>query len=159
MSTAALSLGSNLPPRDHWLDVGLDALDRAGVRITAAGPRWHTRAIGGPAQPDYLDLVVRAEADLDPEGWLEAAQRAEAAAGRRRLVRRGPRTLDVDVLAVGDLRRDTERLTLPHPAVLDRPYLVRGLALVVPSWRHPDAGRTYAELAHELGPDRPGSPG
>jgi len=147
VTAAALSLGSNLPPREQWIDTGLGTLTHLGVHIVAASPRWHTRAVGGPPQPDYLDLVVRAEADLAPEGWLAAAQGAEAAAGRRRWLRWGPRTLDVDVLAIGDLRIDSPALTLPHPAILDRPYLLCGLALVVPTWRHPGCHRTYAELA------------
>ncbi|HUY96190.1 MAG TPA: 2-amino-4-hydroxy-6-hydroxymethyldihydropteridine diphosphokinase [Verrucomicrobiae bacterium] len=157
MTDAVLSLGSNLAPREGWLDLGLASLVEEGVRLTAVGPRWHTRALGGPAQPDFLDIVVRGVAELAPAGWLALARRAEARAGRRRPVPKGPRTLDVDVLAIGELVVDTEDLRLPHPAVLCRPYLLRGLALVAPSWRHPRDGRSYLELARAAEPLSPRS--
>ncbi len=151
MSEAVLALGSNLAPRERWLDDGLTALAERGVTVVAASPRWHTRALGGPPQPDYLDLVIRARADLDPPGWLAAARWAEARAGRRRSLRWGPRTLDVDILAVGARSWRTAALELPHPAILARPYLLRGLALVAPRWGHPPTGRTYRALARAQG--------
>ncbi len=150
-SEAVLSLGSNLPPRERWLDRGWAALVAGGATIVASSPRWHTRAVGPLAQPDFLDQVVRAVGLATPEDWLRLAQQAEASAGRRRGVPHGPRTLDVDVLACGALTRDTDQLRLPHPAVLERPFALRGLALVAPAWHHPGTGRSYRELAVTAG--------
>ena len=148
---AVLSLGSNLPPRERWLDGGLAALVAGGATILASSPRWHTRAVGPLPQPDFLNQVVRARGLATPEDWLRLAQEAEAGAGRRRGVPQGPRTLDVDLLACGALTRDTAELRLPHPAILERAFALRGLALVAPGWRHPGTGRSYGALATAAG--------
>lgn len=146
---ALLALGSNLPRRDAWLDLGTQVLLENGAELLASSPRWNTRALGAPPQPDYLDQLLLLAAPLTGIDWLELAQGAEARARRRRSVPRAPRTLDVDVVLIDGESWQTTELTVPHPALLERPYLLLGAAQLVPDWRLPGGGETLAELATE----------
>jgi 2-amino-4-hydroxy-6-hydroxymethyldihydropteridine diphosphokinase len=96
--------------------------------------------VGGPAgQGPYLNLVVQLDTELGPRQLLEVARRLEAAAGRRRTVRWGPRTLDVDVLLVGDQVVADEDLVVPHPRMWERRFVVEPLAELAPDLVPPDA--------------------
>jgi len=124
---AVLAVGANLGEPLAALQSTVDAL-RAELR--AVSPVYRTDPVGGVAQPDFLNAVLLLEAKRSPEQWLACAQSLERAAGRRRDVRWGPRTLDVDVIAVGGQRRDTPELTVPHPRAHERAFvLVPWLAL------------------------------
>lgn len=159
--SALLALGSNLPPRDHWLDLALAHFRQAEVEVVGQGPRWNTLPVGTLAQPDFLNQLLLLRGRLGGLGWLRLAQDAEARAGRRRLVPKGPRTLDVDVILIQGQRYRSPELTVPHPGLLARPYLLRGAAQLVPDWIHPDAGLSIGELARRrlvgswANPDRP----
>ncbi len=144
---AVLGLGSNLPVRQRWLDLGLEILLAGPSTLLLATPRWNTIPRGAPPQPDYLNQLLLVRGPRDGWGWLELAQRAELAAGRRRLVSKGPRTLDVDVLLVEGLTCSSPKLRLPHPAILDRPHLLAGVAALVPDWKLEGSPLTLAELA------------
>ena len=94
------------------------------VTVDAVSSLWRTAAVGGPEQPDYLNAVVLVDTDLDARALLALAHELEDAAGRVREVRWGPRTLDVDLLAVGDERSDDPELTLPHPRAHERSFVL-----------------------------------
>jgi 2-amino-4-hydroxy-6-hydroxymethyldihydropteridine diphosphokinase len=147
---ALLALGSNLGPRERNLDAAWVHLADAGVRVLAATPRWNTTPIGAPPQPDYLNQLLLAEGRLDPWEWLLAAQEAEGE--RRRLIAKGPRRLDVDVILVEGEESSDPRLLLPHPALLERPYLLLGAALLVPRWPVRRGGPGAVEVARETLP-------
>jgi 2-amino-4-hydroxy-6-hydroxymethyldihydropteridine diphosphokinase len=122
MSEAVLSIGSNLGDRLANLRLAADAF-RPWVR--AVSPVYETAPWGPVEQDDYLNAVlVVVDADATPRDWLERAQRAERAAGRTREVRWGPRTLDVDVVAVDDVTSDDPALTLPHPRAAERAFVL-----------------------------------
>ncbi|MGH7705669.1 MAG: 2-amino-4-hydroxy-6-hydroxymethyldihydropteridine diphosphokinase [Candidatus Dormibacteria bacterium] len=144
---ALLALGGNLPPREAWLDLGAEVLAEQGVTILATTPRWNTRAIGSPPQPDFLNQLLLVEGARSGLGWLELAQALELRAQRHREVAHGPRTLDVDVILIEGESWDSAELSVPHPGLLRRPYLLRGAALLVPEWTHPGELRTISELA------------
>ncbi len=135
MSTAVLSLGSNLGDRAEHLRGALRLL---APWTTAVSPVFQTPPWGPVAQEDYLNIIVLAADDADgaddPWPWLERARACERAAGRVRDVRWGPRTLDVDVVTVdgarGAIRSADPELTLPHPRAHERAFvLVPWLAL------------------------------
>jgi 2-amino-4-hydroxy-6-hydroxymethyldihydropteridine diphosphokinase len=120
---AVLGLGSNLGDRSLTLQTAVDALAGAAT-VIAVSAIVETTPVGGPPQPDFYNAVVLIETDLAPVELLELAHRIEAAAGRVRLERWGPRTLDVDVLAYADLRSDDPDLTLPHPRAHERAFVL-----------------------------------
>ncbi len=122
---AVLALGSNEGDRLAHLQGAVDALSRTDqVRLVAVSGVYETDPVGGPSQPDYLNAVALAETQLDPHALLQAAHAVEAAAGRVRRERWGPRTLDVDLVAVGDLRVDDADLVLPHPRAAERAFVL-----------------------------------
>lgn len=140
---AYLALGSNLGDRVANLQRALDGLAAsAGVRVVAVSDVYETDPVG-PAQPDYLNAVVALDTDLDPHALLGVAQALERAAHRVRGERWGPRTLDVDVLLVGDEHVDDPDLTVPHPRMWERGFVLAPLADVAPDLvqdRRPDDG-------------------
>lgn len=122
---AYLGLGSNLGDRRAHLRAAVAALPD----VTAVSPVYETEPVGGPdEQPPYLNLVVALDTDLSPRELLELGRALEAAAGRVRAERHGPRTLDVDVLVVGDLAVDEPDLTVPHPRMWERRFVLAPLA-------------------------------
>jgi 2-amino-4-hydroxy-6-hydroxymethyldihydropteridine diphosphokinase len=130
---AYLGIGSNLGDRAAHLQGALDALGRVdGLRVVAASPVYETSPVGGPPQPDYLNAVVAVDTELTARQLLDVAHRIEAAAERVRTVRWGPRTLDVDVLLVGDERIDEPDLVVPHPRMAERAFVMVPLADLAP---------------------------
>jgi 2-amino-4-hydroxy-6-hydroxymethyldihydropteridine diphosphokinase len=126
---AFLGLGSNLGDRWAALRRAVDGLPD----VVAVSRVYETEPVGGPeGQLPYLNLVVELSTELSPRELLEAARRAESDAGRVRSVRWGPRTLDVDVLVVGDLQVDDEDLIVPHPRMWDRAFVTVPLAELAP---------------------------
>jgi 2-amino-4-hydroxy-6-hydroxymethyldihydropteridine diphosphokinase len=142
VSTAVLSIGSNLGDRIAHLRGAVAALR---PWVVAVSPVYQTAPWGPVPQDDYLNAVVIARDDnAAPATWLDRAHAAEAAAGRTRDVRWGPRTLDVDVVSVDDTVSDDPVLTLPHPRAHERAFvLVPWLAL---DPRAELGGRSVAQL-------------
>jgi 2-amino-4-hydroxy-6-hydroxymethyldihydropteridine diphosphokinase len=134
VSTAVLSIGSNLGDRLAHLQGAVDAMRPCVVAVSAV---YETAPWGPVPQEHYLNAVVIArDAEAEPETWLERAHAAEQQAHRARELRWGPRTLDVDVVSVDDVRSADPNLTLPHPRARER-------AFVLVPWRAVDP---YATL-------------
>ena len=136
MPTAFLALGSNLADRRRLLADALAALARHPQnRLTAVSPVYETRAVrlpGQDEQPDYLNLVVQLETSLPPHALLDLCLATEHDLGRIRRERWGPRTVDLDVLLHGETILDDERLTLPHPRMKERAFVLVPLADLAP---------------------------
>jgi len=133
---AYVGIGSNLGERLSYLQLAIDHLAAADdVTVVAVSPVYETVPVGGPEQPDYLNAVVAVDTVLTAQELLGVAQRIEAAAERVRTVRWGPRTLDIDVLLVGDERVDAPDLVVPHPRMTERAFVVVPLADLDPAWR------------------------
>ncbi|WP_433498477.1 2-amino-4-hydroxy-6-hydroxymethyldihydropteridine diphosphokinase [Sphaerimonospora sp. CA-214678] len=143
-----LSLGSNLGRRIDYLQGALDVLfDAPGLTFVAVSPVYETDPVGGPEQGPYLNAVVIAEGMQDPRALLERAQGVEAAFGRRREERWGPRTLDVDLIAMGGMVSDDPELTLPHPRAHERAFVLVPWAQIDPDAVLPGHGPIAALLA------------
>jgi 2-amino-4-hydroxy-6-hydroxymethyldihydropteridine diphosphokinase len=131
---AVLARGSNLGDRQDILQGGVDAIAGIeGVRLTGVSPVYETVPVGGPPQPDYLNAVVLAEVTIPSRDLLDRLHEVEAAFDRVRLVRWGPRTLDIDIVTVAGERCDDPDLTLPHPRAHER-------AFVLAPWHDADPG-------------------
>ena len=121
MTRALLAVGSNLGDRVRYLQDAVALLPD----VEAVSPVYETDAVGGPDdQGPYLNMVVRMDTRLDAHELLELCHRLEEKASRKRIVRWGPRTLDVDVLWVDGETVDEPDLTVPHPRMQDRPFVL-----------------------------------
>jgi 2-amino-4-hydroxy-6-hydroxymethyldihydropteridine diphosphokinase len=122
---AVLALGSNLGDRGEILQGGVDAIAGIeGVRVTGVSPVYETVPVGGPPQPDYLNAVVLADITIRVHDLLDQLHEVEAAFDRVRLVRWGPRTLDIDIITVDGEHSDNPDLTLPHPRAHERAFVL-----------------------------------
>lgn len=133
MPTAYLGLGSNLGDRRRNLDQAVAALDRApGIRVTRVSAFRITAPFGVQDQPEFLNGVVEIETDLAPLALLAAVKGIEAELGRTPSYRWGPRLIDIDILLYDRLRCKSPELTLPHPGILERPFVIEPLAELAP---------------------------
>jgi len=121
VSRVVLSLGSNVGDRLGHLQGAVDALRPF---LLAVSPVYETDPVGPVPQADYLNAVVIAQDSGDAGGWLDRSQALERAAGRVRIQRWGPRTLDVDLIVVADLISADAALTLPHPRAYERAFVL-----------------------------------
>ena len=157
MTRAYLALGSNLGDRAAYLQGAVDELAKtANVRVVAVSRVYETVPVGGPAQDDYLNAVAAIDTDLDPWQLLAVAHACEAHARRVRAERFGPRTLDVDILLFGDVEMDDPALTVPHPRMWQRNFVLAPLRDVAPDLVEPsDLGPDVrvSSVALELPPD------
>ena len=150
---AVLALGSNLGDRRHNLQRAVDCLlDAPGLDLRAISPVYQTRPVGGPGQPDYLNAVITVQTALPARAILDRAHDVEDALQRVREVRWGPRTLDVDLIVVGDEISDDPELTLPHPRAHERAFVLAPWHDIEPGAEIPGRGR-IADLLGATGLD------
>lgn len=146
MHEVLLGLGSNLGDRLANLQSAVDLLSSEGVRAIASSRVWETEPVGGPEnQPEFFNAVVTAETDLEPMDVLEASQRVEVRLGRIREVIWGPRTIDIDVLLYDQLILDEPGLTIPHPRMHERAFVVLPLLELDPDPVLPSGRRLREE--------------
>jgi 2-amino-4-hydroxy-6-hydroxymethyldihydropteridine diphosphokinase len=164
--TAAIGLGANLPSAvgapEETVAAAIERLAECG-RITARSALYRTAPVGYVDQPAFVNAAVLLETELQPLPLLDALLGIERSFGRDRAAGppKGPRTLDLDLLLYGDsvsgdLVLDESGLTLPHPAMHQRRFVLAPLEEIAPEWRHPVLGRTIAELLAGL-PQEDGS--
>lgn len=148
---AYVALGSNLGDRRAYLEGavrGLAALP--GCRVKAVSEFIETEPFGYTEQPRFLNGCLALDTLLPPLELLDELQRLEQAALRERKLHWGPRTLDLDLLFYEDLKMDSARLTLPHPGIAERDFVLRPLAEIAPDLVHPVLGKPIRRLLAEL---------
>ncbi|PLX95650.1 MAG: 2-amino-4-hydroxy-6-hydroxymethyldihydropteridine diphosphokinase [Desulfuromonas sp.] len=148
---AYLGIGANLGDCRQTLVWARQQLTRAGVEVVASSPLYRTAAVGGPAeQPDYLNAVLQVQTRHDPEALLACCLEIEQQAGRTRDIHWGPRTLDLDVLLYGDQCFDLAHLTVPHPRLHVRRFVLEPLCQLAPQLIHPRLNQTMITLLTQL---------
>lgn len=151
MRRAWLGLGSNLGDRMEQLRQAAGLIAAAeGIASVRPSPVYETDPVGLTQQPRFLNAVLEVETDLEARGLLELAMSVEAALGRVREERWGPRTIDVDILVLEDTEIDEPDLTVPHPRLIERAFVLEPLADLAPRLRLPGLGATPSGLLARL---------
>ncbi len=147
---AYIGLGSNLGDRIATCRQALKLLARAG-HVAAISSFYNTEPVGYEKQEDFVNAVAALETKLSPEALLAACREIEDELGRKRDLRWGPRTIDLDILLYGEERIETQDLIIPHPLMHLRRFVLVPLCEIAPSARHPALQRTAVALLRELG--------
>ncbi len=141
-----LSLGSNVGERAKNLQNAIAALTDAGVEVSRISSIYETEPVDLREQPWFLNCVVEAQTNLPPLELLQALRAIEARMGSKKLVAKGPRLIDMDILLYGNETIDTPELQVPHPHMHLRRFVLAPLAEIAPRARHPVLGLTAAEM-------------
>jgi len=141
-----LSLGSNLGDRAKNLERAIEALSEIGVRVLRCSSIYETEPVDFLAQPWFLNCVVECETSLAPRQLLEKLQAIEGKLGCKKLVPRGPRIIDLDVLFYETAVIHEAGMEIPHPRLAARRFVLVPLAELAPELRHPVLGKTATEL-------------
>lgn len=149
--TVYIALGSNLGDKEANLCLGVEGLrSTRGCRVEAVSDFLVTAPYGGVEQDDFLNGAMKIRTLLTPHELLERLHEIEQEAKRERVVRWGPRTLDLDILLYDDLILDEEELHIPHIEMYKRDFVLKPLCQIAPYARHPVYNRTAAELLADL---------
>jgi len=146
MAKVYLSLGSNLGDRQANMQAAIDRFPAAGIQLRRVSPVYETEPVDYLDQPSFLNLVVEVETELAPSDLLSQTTAIEKELGRVRNVPKGPRTIDIDILFYDQAVIETPTLTIPHPRVAERRFVLVPLNDLEPNLRHPVTKQTVQEL-------------
>jgi len=147
---AYLGLGSNLGDREANLLGALGRLEIHGIKVVAVSRFFETPPAYVLDQPDFINACAAVEASCSPQDLLEILLKIETDMGRVRLVDKGPRVIDLDIRLVGDVILDSEDLTIPHPAMLERLFVLEPLCDIAADVLHPVKNVPMGELLEVL---------
>lgn len=148
MARVLLGLGSNLGDAAATFAAAVARLEQGGMRVVARSFSYRTPPWGPVPQPDFINLCLLVETDLVPHALLAATRAIESDLGRKRSLRWGPRTIDIDILAYDDAQIADPDLQIPHPRLTERAFVLVPLLDIAPDWRI--QGRTIRDWAAEV---------
>lgn len=155
---AIIAIGSNMGNREQYIREALSQIEKKAGHILAVSDTIETKAYGVTDQADFLNLAIEIETALSPYDLLAALHGIEADLDRVRLIRWGPRTIDLDIIFYGDRILDAEDLHIPHVDFRNRDFVLRPVCQIAPDLVDPRTGRTVRQLLQELeeqGPQKP----
>lgn len=151
MAICYIGVGSNLGDREGMIDLALRRLEENQfVTLHQRSPVYETEPVGYLPQARFLNAVLEVETDFPPEALFRELMQVERYTGRERVARNGPRTLDLDLLAYGNWVLSKTDLTLPHPRLHERMFVLQPFADVNPNWIHPRLQKSVKELLANL---------
>jgi 2-amino-4-hydroxy-6-hydroxymethyldihydropteridine diphosphokinase len=146
LKTAYLSLGSNVGDRVAMLRSAIEALPAAGVEVVRESSLYETEPQDLRDQRWFLNMIAECRTDLFPVQLLGRMQKIEAQLGRKRVIAKGPRTIDIDIILYGRAIIRTTKLEIPHPRFRERRFVLAPLKELAPDLRDPVTRRTIADL-------------
>ncbi len=146
MDAVFLGLGSNVGDRLGHLRDAIAGLEAGGCKVLAVSSAYETPPWGFLDQPAFLNAVIQVQCPLAPHDLLRLAMEVEESLGRERSMQWGPRTIDIDVLAIGALQSVSQRLVIPHPLLHARAFVLLPWAEIAPDFQVPGHDRTVLDL-------------
>jgi len=149
MYTAYILTGANLGNRKQQLQTAVELIEKFCGKIICTSSIYETAAWGLTDQPDFLNQVLSIQTNLAPHELLKTLLAIENQMGRTRILKYGPRIIDLDILLIGNLKIETPDLSIPHPALPDRRFALIPLAEIAGSMLHPTLGKNILELLNQ----------
>ncbi len=141
-----MSLGSNTGNRLTMLTKALSELERGGFCIIDRSKIWETSPWGITSQPRFLNMCICAETEFSPEEMIKKKKKNKKKLGRSKSIKWGPREIDIDIIAIGELVIETPDLSVPHRHMHERAFVLIPLKEIAPRFRHPVTGKTLDEM-------------
>ena len=150
MSIVYIGIGSNLGNREKNCRQAVELLENKGILIKKKSSLYETEPWGIRDQPLFFNMAIEIETELKPEELLEVLQAVETEIGREKTFKWGPRIIDLDILLYDDIILREETLTIPHPLMHERDFVLRPLSEIAPDMKHPILQLSIGELLNNL---------